>query len=93
MEKLSDKYLEAQINDKNEIAIKYRQPGNVLIQGVPSGKEYVAITQANICMAWVDSADVDFILAKKDGCCGGKQQSFSLANESDVRRWTNKGGQ
>ena len=92
-EKLLDRYPEAQTNDKNEIAVKYRQPGNVLLQDNPSGLEYVAITQANICLAWIDPADVDFIMAKRDGCCGKKQPSFSLANESDVRRWTNKGGQ
>lgn len=90
---ISDKYPEAQTNDKNEVAVKYRQPGNVLLQDNPSGREYVAITQANICMAWIDPIDLDFIMAKKDGCCGGKRQSFSLANESDVRRWTNRGGQ
>lgn len=83
----------AQRNDKDEIAVKYRQSDNVLLQNCPSGREYVAVTQANICMAWVDPADVDFILTKKDGCCGGKRQSFYLANESDVRRWTNRGGQ
>jgi hypothetical protein len=93
LEEVLDKYPEAQTNGENEIAVKYRQPGNVLLQENPSGKEYVAVTQANICMAWVDPADVDFVLAKKDGCCGKKQQSFHLANESDVRRWTNKGGQ
>lgn len=90
---LLDKYPEAQTNNAGQIALKYRQPGNILLQGNPSGAEYVAVTQANICMAWIDPDDVDFILAKKDGCCGGKRQSFYLANESDVRRWTNKGGQ
>lgn len=80
--------------DQIEAALRYRQPGNVLLQGNPSGKEYVAVTQANICMAWVDAADVDFIMAKRDGCCvPGGRQSFYLANESDVRRWTNRGGQ
>lgn len=93
IEKLPDRYPEAQRNDNGQIALKYRQPGNILLQGNPSGKEYVAVTQANICLAWVDPADIDFILAKKDGCCGGKRQSFFLANEADVRRWTNKGGQ
>jgi hypothetical protein len=93
MNDLAEKYPEAQVNNDGEIALKYRQPGNVLLQGNPSGREYVAITQANICMAWIDPADVDHILAKKDGCCGGKRQSFFLANESDVRRWTNRGGQ
>jgi hypothetical protein len=88
-----EKHPEAQTNATGEIAVKYRQPGNVLLQGNPSGKEYVAVTQANICMAWVDPADVDYILAKKDGCCGGRQQSFFLAHEADVRQWTNKGGQ
>lgn len=85
--------LEPQFNDDGQIALKYRQPGNILLVGNPSGKEYVAVTQANICLVLVDPADVDFILAKKDGCCGGKQQSFYLANEADVRRWTNRGGQ
>lgn len=85
--------LEPQFNDKGEIAVKYRQSGRVLLVGNPSGNEYVAITQANICLAWIDPADVDFTLDKTDGCCGGKQQSFHLANEADVRRWTNRGGQ
>lgn len=88
-----DKYPDAQTNDAGQIALKYRQPGNILLQGNPSSTEYVAITHVNICMAWVDPADVDFILTKKDGCCGGKRQSFYLASESDVRRWTNRGGQ
>lgn len=83
----------AQCNEKNEVAVKYRQPGQVLLIGNPSGRQYVAITQANICLVWINPEDVDFILAKKDGCCGGKRQSFYLANESDVRRWTNRGGQ
>jgi hypothetical protein len=90
---LQNKYPEVQTNAAGDIAVKYRQPGNVLLQGNPSGREYVAVTQANISLAWIDPTDVDFILAKKDGCCGGKRQSFYLANESDVRRWTNKGGQ
>lgn len=93
MTKPLNRHPDAQINDEGQIALKYRQPGNILLVGNPSGLEYVAVTQANICMAWVDPADVDFILAKRDGCCGGKRQSFYLANESDVRRWTNKGGQ
>ena len=88
-----EKYPEAQINEAGQIALRYRQPGNVLLTGNPSGKEYVAVTEANICMVWVDPEDVDHSLRKKDGCCGGKQQSFHMANEDDVRRWTNKGGQ
>lgn len=90
---MQKKYPGAQINPDGQIALRYRQTGNVLLQGNPSGTEYVAVTEANICLAWVDPADVDFILAKRDGCCGGKRQSFHLANESDVRRWTNRGGQ
>jgi len=81
-----------QTNEAGEIAVKYRQPGQVLITGGPSGKEYVAVTEANICLAWVDQRDVEFILGKKGGCCGKKQKAFSLANADDVRRWTNKGG-
>lgn len=86
------KYPEAQVNEAGDVAVKYRQPGQILLQHNPSGKEYVAVTEANICLAWVDPVDVDFILSKRGGCCGKKQQSFFLANESDVRRWKNRGG-
>lgn len=84
---------DAQTNESGDIALKYYQPGQVLLQNNPSKREYAAITQANICMVWVDPLDVDHILAKRGGCCGGKKQLFTYANESDVRRWTNRGGQ
>lgn len=80
-------------NDSGDVALKYYQPGQVLLQRNPSGKEYVAVTQANICLTWVDPLDVQYILAKQGGCCGGKRQLFDYASESDVRRWTNKGGE
>lgn len=89
---ITEKYPEAQVNEAGEIAVKYRQPGRVLLQHNPSKKEYVAITRANICMAWVDPQDVDHILRKVGGCCGKKQKAFSLANPDDVRRWTRGGG-
>jgi hypothetical protein len=91
-EQLLEKYPEAQIDKGGNVAIKYRQPGRVLITGSPSGKEYVAVTEANICLTWVEIQDVDYILAKRGGCCNKKQKAFRLANEDDVRRWTNKGG-
>lgn len=78
---------------ETEVALRYRQPGRVLLQGNPSGKEYVATTRANICLVWVDKRDVDHILAKRDGCCGKVQQSFHLTDETHVRRWENGGGQ
>lgn len=85
---------EAQTNEQGYIAVKYRQPGQVLITSMPSGTEYVATTRANICMAWVKPQDLQAVLAKKDHCCGNKpKQAFFLANEADVRRWTNGGGQ
>ena len=80
-------------NAAGEVALKYYQPGQVLLQSNPSGREYVATTRANICMAWVDPTDIDHILRKRGGCCNKQRQLFDYANESDVRRWTNGGGQ
>lgn len=85
---------EAQVNEQGYIAVRYRQEGQVLLQGMPSGAEYVAATRANICMAWIKPIDLQAVLAKRDHCCGGKpKQAFHLANEADVRRWTNGGGE
>ena len=82
----------AQINDEGQVAVRYRQSGRVLIQRTPTGNEYVAVTQANICLAWIDPADLENVLARKSGCCGRKSQAFHLASAADVRQWTNRGG-
>ena len=83
---------QARVNANGDIAVRYYQSSRALITKTPSGKEYVAVTQANICLAWIDPDDVENILARKGGCCGKKRQLFSLASEDDVRRWTNRGG-
>lgn len=84
-----------QFNDIGQIALKYYQPGQILVQRTPSKTDYVFQTRANICMAWVNLEDVENILARNSRpCCGGHTKKiFSYANESDVRRWTNNGGQ
>lgn len=85
---------EAQTNETGDVALRYFQSGNILIQETPTGKEYVAQTFANICLAWVDPADVANILTRRGGCCGGaKRQLFHCASADDVRRWMNRGGQ
>lgn len=84
----------AQTDAQGYVAVRYRQPGQVLLQNMPSGAEYVAVTRANICMAWVKPEDLPAVLLKRDYCCGGHaNQAFHLANEADVRRWTNGGGE
>lgn len=78
------------------IALKYYQPAQVLVQGTPTGKEYVFVPKANISLCPdVDPADVGNLLGRKAGCnCGGsrRQPAFYEANESDIRRWNNGGG-
>lgn len=77
------------------VALKYYQPAQVLVQGTPTGKEYVFVPRANIAMAYVDPGDVDNLLGRKKVCggCGGTvKQLFFRANESDIRRWNNGGG-
>jgi len=79
-------------NDDGWIALKHRQPTQVLTKKTPSGHDYVFVPKANISMAWVRPDDVDNLLARKSGCCGNKKKSYTYANEDDVRRWTNGGG-
>jgi len=55
---------------------------------------YSFVPHANICLAWVQEGHVDQVLAIKHkcGCASGGGFEFRYANESDVRRWTNRGG-
>ena len=58
-----------------------------------NGREYWFQNSANICMSWINPDDVNIVLSTTKTCCGGnKRHIFSLANEADVRRWTNGGG-
>jgi len=79
------------ISVNNKTAIKYFQtiPHTVKM----GNNHYTFVVQANICLCWVDNWNVERILSKTKSCCGGnKNRVYRLANESDVRRWTNKGG-
>lgn len=83
-------------NDAGQVALKYYQPAQVISADTPSKKDYVFVVRASIAMAWVEAGDVANLLARKAGCnCGGgqKRQAYTYANETDVRRWTNGGGQ
>jgi len=54
---------------------------------------YIFTVRANISMCWVRPEHLDRVLAQKKTCCGGsKKRIFLLANDSDVRRWTQGGG-
>lgn len=85
---------EAQINEANQVALKYYQPGQPYVQNTPSGQEYIGIMKANICMIWAKPGDVENILSRNCACCPGanKKPCFLYANQTDVRRWTNGGG-
>lgn len=81
-----------QKNANGEIAIAYYQPVQKLIR-MGDGTQYVFMTHANICLAWVQEKHTGQLLAQKKKCCGGGGgPMFRYANESDVRRWTNRGG-
>lgn len=79
--------------------MKYYMPSERVLVGekgnLPSKKGYVFKMQANICFSWVEEVDVATLLSiKKDCNCGNGalKSSFLLANDNDVRQWTNKGG-
>lgn len=77
------------------------QDGNVAItyfQEVPQQVKigdttYRFAVHANICMAWVKKEHVQAVLNITRTCCGGnKRHPYREANETQVRRWTNRGG-
>lgn len=74
-------------NEAGQIALKHRQPVQML-----ELSKYVFVVRANIALAWIEPINVEELLHRRAGCCGGKAQKYSPANESDVRRWTNGGG-
>lgn len=80
-----------QINDAGQVAVKYYQqiPKQVKVMGTL----YIFGIRAQISMAWINPEHVDSVLSIRGGCCGAKKPGvFRLANEADVRRWTNGGG-
>jgi len=78
-------------NEQGWVALKRYQTINKLV--TVGDVEYLFMTRANICMAWVRPEHVGQVLSKKRICCGGnKRPMFLYANESDARRWTNGGG-
>jgi Uma2 family endonuclease len=44
LEMILEKYPQAQINDKDQIALRHYQQGRILIQNTPTGKEYAGLT-------------------------------------------------
>lgn len=59
-----------------------------LIVKCPSGNEYLFVTQHNICGALVDPADVDFIAAKRGGCCGQRRAGvFRVGTDTERKKW------
>ena len=50
--------------------------------------EYVFTVQHNVCLGWVQRADVPAVLAIVGGCCNNKRPGvFRLASETNVRIW------
>lgn len=85
--------LEPILDADGNVAVKYTRQQLAFVEHTPSGKQYVFVCRANIYMSWVDPRDVAHIRGLKGGCCGNRTQIvYYLANESDVRRWTNNGG-
>jgi len=86
---------DAIVNDDGNVALKYRRQQRVSIQCNGTGEKMTHIfnIRANISMAWIPPEDMGCALATKGGCCGVKKPGIIvLANENDVRRWTNGGG-
>ncbi len=81
-------------NDAGEVALRNDplSASQIYIGALASKNEYVATTQAAICLVWVQPRDVLEVLAKTGGCCSKRRKLFDYAGEDAVRQWTNKGG-
>lgn len=84
------------VNEEGQVAMKVMNRVQVLVTCQrPDGQKvrYVLRSEANVCMAWIDPIDVPCMKAVRGGCCGNRRSGIIiLANASDVRQWTNRGG-
>lgn len=76
--------------EENKVALMSYMPVQRLVT-VGDLTQYVFVPKHNISLAWVEEQHVDEILAKTVGCCGGKRPAFRLADETNIRRWTQGG--
>ena len=83
------------LNEEGKVALKYKRQQRIGVKcgGTGETQTYIFSMRANISMAWVPPEDVNCARATRGGCCGEKKVGIIvLANEDDVRRWTNGGG-
>lgn len=79
------------VNETGQVAMRYKKQAPALVEC--GKKKYYFAVRANIALAWVDQEDLSCVLAKKEGCCGGrKKPAVFFADETHVRRWTVGGG-
>ena len=79
------------INQMSDVALRYYQPAQVLVNNTTTGNQYVFVVQHNVSMAFVDKADVANLLNRRGGCCNKKRRLFGLASDDIVRVWQEGG--
>lgn len=79
-------------NEEGQIALRYKKQKPALVSC--NGESYYFDVRASISISWVDEENVECLLGLKEGCsCGsGKKNNIIYADETHVRRWTNRGG-
>jgi hypothetical protein len=71
------------------VAIKRKRLGRKLVT-LGNGHQYVFSTKVNLNIAWVESEDVNTILAIKESCCGGSPKlGYVLPTDSEMYKWNN----
>lgn len=79
------------VDQAGNVAIRYFRRTRIMVSCRSS--QYVFVTKANICMAWIPEKHAQCILNKRGGCCGQQRPGvFKYANSAAVRQWTNGGG-
>lgn len=73
------------IYQDGKVALQYYAPIPKMIKVGES--EYVTDVRHRVSMLWADETDVQSLLDLRGGCCGRKQQMFTLASELAVKVW------
>lgn len=77
--------IESAVYQDNKVALLYYAPIPKMVR--VNEKEYVTDVRNRVSMLWADEEDVQSLLDLRGGCCGKKQQMFTLASEIAFKVW------
>lgn len=78
-------------NEIGQVLLRYMKQADAYVKC--GENEYIFSVRANISAAWVNSGDLDCMMAVTASCCGGKRKKvIFFIDEIHARRWQAGGG-